>query len=111
MCQSCARSDRIHDRAVAIEFDIFVRIMVDTGSGGDPRRNRKLQYAATVVGEMLRMVCSGGRIPIQDAPDAAKREACEAARRAAGAPLIRPIVTTRKTSSNNWRQRRSVMRR
>jgi ubiquinone/menaquinone biosynthesis C-methylase UbiE len=48
------------------------------------------EYAAAVVGEMLRVVRSGGPILIQDVPDAAKREACEAARRAAGAALNPP---------------------
>jgi ubiquinone/menaquinone biosynthesis C-methylase UbiE len=47
-------------------------------------------YAAAVVGEMLRVVRSGGRILIQDVPDAAKREACESARRAAGAAVNPP---------------------
>lgn len=47
-------------------------------------------YASAVLGEMLRVVCPGGRILIQDVPDAAKQEACEAARRAAGAALNPP---------------------
>jgi len=47
-------------------------------------------YAAAVVGEMLRVVKTGGRILIQDVTDAAKREDCEAARRAAGAALNPP---------------------
>ena len=47
-------------------------------------------YAAAVLGEMLRVVRTGGRILVQDVPDAAKRTECEAARRAAGAALNPP---------------------
>jgi len=49
-----------------------------------------LAYAAAVLGEMLRVARPGARILILDIPDAARREECEAARRAAGASLNPP---------------------
>ena len=42
-------------------------------------------YASAVLREMLRVVRPGGPILIMDVPDASRREACEEARRAAGA--------------------------
>ena len=47
-------------------------------------------YASAVLREMLRVLREGARILIQDVPDAAKRTACEAARKAAGAALHPP---------------------
>jgi cyclopropane fatty-acyl-phospholipid synthase-like methyltransferase len=47
-------------------------------------------YASQVLREMLRVVRPGARILIQDVPDGAKRDACEHARRAAGASLNPP---------------------
>ena len=51
---------------------------------------RDLDYASAVLREMLRVVRPGAPVLIQDVPDAAKREACEEARRAAGAALNPP---------------------
>lgn len=49
-----------------------------------------LVYAETVLSEMLRVSRPGGPILILDIPEARKREACESARRAAGAALNPP---------------------
>jgi ubiquinone/menaquinone biosynthesis C-methylase UbiE len=47
-------------------------------------------YASAVLREMVRVVRPGAPILILDVPDAAKREACEDARRASGAALNPP---------------------
>jgi ubiquinone/menaquinone biosynthesis C-methylase UbiE len=49
-----------------------------------------VDYASAVLREMVRVVLPGAPILILDVPDAAKREACEGARRASGAALNPP---------------------
>jgi len=49
-----------------------------------------LDYASAVLREMMRVVRPAGPILILDVPDAAKRAACEEARRASGAALNPP---------------------
>lgn len=56
-----------------------------------------LDYAAAVLGEMLRVTHRGAPLLILDVPDADKRELCEQARRAAGAALHPPHCYYPKT--------------
>jgi ubiquinone/menaquinone biosynthesis C-methylase UbiE len=49
-----------------------------------------LDYASAVLREMRRVTCHGAPMLILDVPDAAKRQACEEARTAAGAALHPP---------------------
>jgi cyclopropane fatty-acyl-phospholipid synthase-like methyltransferase len=67
-----------------------------------------LAYAEGVLEEMLRVATPGAPILIVDIPDASRREACESARRAAGAAMSPPHCYYPKSFFENFASARGL---